>query len=167
MIVSDDQADLNLHTEDLSIRVLSGGARVYAERIQCANRRITLTEVSELLRLFEATGCSDIHWGNIIVAEDGVYIIDTEFRNFWTGRWDFRHGLQYFNMVQIVNALPIEQQQPLLDELEAKAVAYRQQEKELDAQLRLRSEAEVAVQKRTGCGVLVPSFTFHPNELFN
>ncbi len=87
MIVIGDQANLNLSTDsNLNINS-SDDVKVYAERIQGTDRRITSKEASELLRLFEATGYSDIHWENIIVAADGVYIIDTEFTNFWVMRF--------------------------------------------------------------------------------
>jgi hypothetical protein len=85
MIVIDDEIpSIKLRTSaGLDIEAPKGGIAIYAERIQASNRKITSEEVSELLRLFEATGFSDIHWGNVIIAEDGIYIIDTEFTNFF------------------------------------------------------------------------------------
>ncbi|MFI5342903.1 MAG: hypothetical protein ACHQUC_01655, partial [Chlamydiales bacterium] len=165
MIVIDDQTDLKLRAAaGLDIEALSGSCTVYAERIKGANRAINPAEVAELLRLFEATGFSDINWENIIVAEDGVYIIDTEFTNFWESRLYFKNGRQYVEMAKIVHDLPAEQQQPLIDELNAKIATYRKHEEELNQQRMIRLKEEQAALEKTGCSS-GPTFTFSVEEL--
>lgn len=166
MIVIDDaNPNIKLRTSaDLDIEAPTGGITVYAERIQGSNRKITSEEISELLRLFEATGFSDIHWGNIITAEDGVYVIDTEFTNFWVARFYFENGRQYAEMEKIVHALPIEQQQKLIDELNIKIETYLKNEEELNEQQMLRLKAEKAALQKSGC-FYGPDFTFPVNEL--
>lgn len=166
MIVIDDEiASIKLRTSaGLDIRAPEGCFTIYAERIQESNRKITFEEVSELLRLFEATGFSDIHWGNVIIAEDGVYVIDTEFTNFWVHRFYFENGSQYAEMEKIVHALPSEQQQTLIDELNIKIETYQSNEEERNEQRMLRLKAEQAALQKSGC-FYGPEFTFSINEL--
>ncbi len=152
MMVVDDHTDQTFFIDtSLGIKALGDHIAVYAEKIQKAERKITAEEVSELLRLFEATGFCDIHWGNVIVAKDGVYIIDTEFTNFWVDRLYFKNGNQYAEMVKIVHALPLEEQQTLIDELKTKCVTYQKQEEDLNKQRGLRLKAERAALEKTGC----------------
>jgi hypothetical protein len=166
MIVIDDEIpSIKLRTSaSLDIEAPKGGITIYAERIQASNRKITSEEVSELLRLFEATGFSDIHWGNVIIAEDGVYIIDTEFTNFWVHRFYFENGRQYAEMAKIVHALPVEQQQTLIDGLNIKIKTYQKNEEELNEQRMFRLKAEQAALQKSGC-FYGPDFTFPVNEL--
>ena len=165
LMVVDDQAYLNFQTSaSLDLKPCFGGITVYAERIQSSNRKITPAEVSELLRLFEATGSSDITWSNIIVAEDGVYIINTEFANFWIPGLYFENGPQYAEMTKIIHALPEAQQQPLIDELNAKSSTYQQHEVELNAKRARRLEVERAALEKFGC-LYGPHFTFSIDEL--
>lgn len=165
IIVMDDDAPLGLVLDpNLGIRVYSQNAKIYAQRINASDRAIRLEEVTELLRLFEATGYSDIHWGNIIIGEDGVYIIDTEFTNFWVHQFYFEKGRQYGEMAKIIHALPKEQQQPLIDELNKKIEGYQKQEEELTAAKKQRAQLEREALKKTGC--LCPAFTYSTAELF-
>jgi hypothetical protein len=55
---------------------------VYSRGVKACNRKITNSEALELITLCEQVGYWDINSDNFIVAEDSVYIIDTEFRNF-------------------------------------------------------------------------------------
>ncbi len=170
IVIDDDNTNLMLRTSsDLHIEAPSegpdgNGITVYAERIKEVNRKITSEEAYELLRLFEATGFSDIHWGNIIIANDGVYIIDTEFTNFWIARFYFEKGRQYAEMAKIVHALPVEQQQTLCDGLNVKVKTYQEQEEELNKQRMNRLRVEQVALQKTGC-FYGPCFTFPVNEL--
>lgn len=167
MVIVDGNTSLKLHIDaTLDIIAPSGGITVYAEMIRKANRSITSEEVSELLRLFEATGFSDIHWGNMIVAEDGIYIIDTEFTNFWLDRFYFEKGHQYAEMTKIVHALPVEQQQKLIDELHTKIKIYQENEGKLNEQQMLCLKVEQAALQKSGC-FYGPSFTFSVSELIH
>ena len=151
MLVIDGNANLDVHISPSLDIVFSRNATVYAERIQESNRTITPEEAAELFRLFEATGFTDIHWGNVIVAKEGVYIIDTEFANFWVRHFYFANGGQYKEMTTIVHALPMEQQQCLIDELDAKIKTYVEHEQGLNEQRLLRLQAEEAALQQTGC----------------
>lgn len=81
IMVIEDHADLKLQTS-ASIYCKKQGVQVYAERIPQSSRKTRPEEAAELLHLCEVTGYGDIHTGNIWIAEDGIYIIDTEFVNF-------------------------------------------------------------------------------------
>lgn len=165
IVIKDNQANLKLRTSaGLDIAVPAYDTTVYAERIQESNRKITAEETSELLRLFEATGFSDIHWGNIIIAKDGVYIIDTEFTNFWVARFYFENGRQYAEMAKIVHTLPLEQQEKFINELSAKIKTYQKHEEELEEQRLLHLKVEQAALQKSGC-IYGPSFTFPVCEL--
>lgn len=142
--------DLNIHARNVS---------VYAEKIKKSTREITSEEIAELIRLFEATGYTDIQWDNLIIAEDGVYIIDTEFDNFWLADFYFKNGRQYSEMTKIVSALPIEQQQTLIDELNIKMKTYQENEEKIVEQKRLRLETEQAALNQSGC-IYGPRFLF-------
>lgn len=167
IVIDDDNTHIKLRTNaSLNIRAPKGDITVYAEKIRESNRKITSEEVSELLCLFETTGFSDIHWGNIIVAEDGVYIIDTEFTNFWVAKFYFKNGSQYAEMAKIVHALPIEQQKKLIDELNIKIENYEKNEEELNKQQMLRLKVEQAALKKSGC-LYGPYFKFSVNELIS
>lgn len=166
-VINGKHPTLTLRTSStLDIQDPFGEVAVYAERIQYFARQIRSEEVSELLRLFEACGYSDIHWGNVIVAKEGVYIIDTEFTNFWVAEFFFTNGRQYAEMVQIVHALPIEQQQPFIDRLNEQIQIYCQNEEAIDKQRILRYQREAAALKDTGC-YYGPSFTFSIEELLS
>lgn len=55
---------------------------VYAERIKPTDRKLSLEEAIEFMILLEKSGFNDFFGQNIFIAEDGIYIIDTEFTNF-------------------------------------------------------------------------------------
>lgn len=158
-------------SEPLKIRVNSdhsitaeSSVDVYAVRVNRADRKITSDEVKELLALFEAVGFSDIHWGNIIIAADGVYIIDTEFTNFWINRFYFEGGNQFAQMAKIVHALPLEEQKPFIDELNHKIDQYQANEDSLQKEIAERSKMEKETMKKMGTHKSV-SFDFDIKEL--
>jgi hypothetical protein len=67
-------------------------------------------------------------------------------------------------MAKIVHALPVEQQQILIDELNIKIETYQKNEEELNEQRMLRLKAEQAALQKSGC-FYGPDFTFPVNEL--
>lgn len=66
------------------IEMVSDNFEIYAENITRVERKLTCEEMEELIILLKKTRFDDIHCGNFIVAEEGIYIIDTEFTNFIT-----------------------------------------------------------------------------------
>lgn len=55
---------------------------IYAERIEPKKRKLTLQEGIEFMIALEKTGYQDFMGQNFIFAEDGIYFIDTEFKDF-------------------------------------------------------------------------------------
>lgn len=56
--------------------------KLYAERVQHVDRKLSLEEAVELMIILEKTGYSDFFGHNLFFAEDGIYFIDTEFKDF-------------------------------------------------------------------------------------
>lgn len=54
----------------------------YAEEIIRSYRKITYSEMVDLIDVIEATGFADICPANFIIADDAVYFIDTEYKSF-------------------------------------------------------------------------------------
>ncbi len=82
--VPDDQLSFRVDVLCSGIELKLEKVKTHAETIIPCDRTATREEMLELLTLLEATGYEDIHVTNFIVAEDGIYIIDTEFQNFGT-----------------------------------------------------------------------------------
>lgn len=164
-IVIKDDAKIELQVDQnlkLNVASYEDNIWIYDEQIQESDRKITIEEMSELIRLFESTGY--FYSEGIVIAEDGIYIISTAFRGFWNVN-AFKNGKRYENMKEFVrDNLPAEQQQTFIDELDAKMATYRQQEEALNAQHALRKNVEEAALKKTGC-FYEPSFTFTAHEL--
>jgi|GEM_PF-1371878 len=168
IVVIDDHKNVKLRVEEnLSITPSSEtDLIVYAEKIKEADRKVTVEEVSELITLFDAAGFGDIQWSNLIIAHDGIYIIDTEFTNFWILPHFYANGCQYLAMEKIVHALPNKSQISLIDELNVKMSTYRANEHDLEVQKKNRRKAAQTAQQRTGC-YYGPSFTFSAQELLD
>lgn len=92
LVVIDGTSDLRFRSDSYLDLIADNSVTIYAEKIRSANREMTAEEESELQRLVEATKYGDGHASNFIVAEDGVYIIDTEFENFDITKFYFERG---------------------------------------------------------------------------
>lgn len=55
---------------------------IYAERIEPVNRKLSLEEALEFMIILEKTGYGDFWGQNFFFAKDGIYFIDTEFKDF-------------------------------------------------------------------------------------
>jgi hypothetical protein len=60
----------------------SNDQRVYAEKIERVDRKISREEMEELIQIMEVTKFADFQTANFIVASDGIYFIDTEYKSF-------------------------------------------------------------------------------------
>jgi hypothetical protein len=67
-------------------------------------------------------------------------------------------------MAKIILALPVEQQQILIDELNIKIENYQKNEKELNEQRMLHLKTKQAALQKSGC-FYGPDFTFPVHEL--
>jgi hypothetical protein len=65
-----------------NLGVMSYDLRIYAQKIHRVERWMTRDELMQLTTLIEAVDFYEMDLANFIVAEDGIYIIDTEWRNF-------------------------------------------------------------------------------------
>ncbi|MES2274254.1 MAG: hypothetical protein V4487_08705 [Chlamydiota bacterium] len=87
LVIQDDIFKENISI-DIGLGTFSGNPEfsstdltVYSKKIRAVNRKMTPEEDKEFWSLVHASGFSDIH-GNYVIAEDGVYIIDTEMKSF-------------------------------------------------------------------------------------
>ncbi len=155
---------LSLKVENnLDLRVISEGVTVYAEKIERAGR-LTYKQAEDLLGLLSECGFTDIHWGNFIVGSDGVYVIDTEFTNFWLCEYYFERGGQIAAMADIVHALPISEQEPLINLLNDAIREYCEKEESLKNTRAEQRQASLAALEITGC-IHGPQFTFSIKDL--
>ena len=56
--------------------------KIYAEEIESVDRKLTRNEIDEIIQIIASANFTDMHAGQLIVAKDGIYFIDTEFRSF-------------------------------------------------------------------------------------
>jgi hypothetical protein len=56
--------------------------KIYAEKIERIERKLTRVEIDELIQVFAMANFTDLNPENILVAEDGIYFIDTECQSF-------------------------------------------------------------------------------------
>jgi hypothetical protein len=54
----------------------------YAKKIESVERKLSRKEIDELIQIIAAANFSDLNRDNIVVAQDGIYLIDTEFKSF-------------------------------------------------------------------------------------
>lgn len=72
-----------LRNDPLSkLQIFSKNLSCYSEKIIPCNRKITFDEFVELIDIIEATEYSDLWPSNFIIAIDGIYFIDTEYKSF-------------------------------------------------------------------------------------
>ena len=77
----------------LSIFIAAGGLpapktgqlTIYAEKVTRSSRHLALDEAIEFMIALEETGYNDFWGENFIIADDGIYFIDTKFRSFTPG----------------------------------------------------------------------------------
>ena len=55
---------------------------IYAERVKPVDRKLSLEEAIEFMIVLEKTGYGDFFGNNFFFAEDGIYFIDTEYKDF-------------------------------------------------------------------------------------
>lgn len=60
----------------------SDQVKIFAEDIKPIERKLSRDEIDELIQVIATTNFLDLWPANIVVAEDGVYFIDTEFKSF-------------------------------------------------------------------------------------
>lgn len=63
----------DLHTDQI---------KIYAEKIESVDRKLTRDEIDELIQIIAVSNFIDLWPENILIAADGIYFIDTEFKSF-------------------------------------------------------------------------------------
>lgn len=56
--------------------------KIYAEKVKPVNRKLSLEEAIEFMIILEKTGYGDFFGDNFFYCEDGIYFIDTEYKDF-------------------------------------------------------------------------------------
>jgi hypothetical protein len=74
--------EINQYGTENLVQVSSADICIYAQEIQRTDRFVSREEMAELFTLIKAANFSDLWDGNFIVAEDGIYCIDTEINSF-------------------------------------------------------------------------------------
>lgn len=80
------------------LEIDSYDVQVHAQVIPEVARKISREEMLELVALIEAAGFGDVHDHNFIVAKDGIYLIDTEYKS-------LLNDLDWDNMPRLTNML--------------------------------------------------------------
>lgn len=86
-VVHEKEKELKVHVCQTSLELSCSQVTVYAEDITPLERGTTREEVTELLKILEATGFGDFLGLNFFLGknqhgEEGIYFIDTEYTNF-------------------------------------------------------------------------------------
>lgn len=56
--------------------------KVYSKIVERVERKFTRKEIDQFIQIIAARNFVDLHPGNIVVAKEAIYIIDTEFKSF-------------------------------------------------------------------------------------
>jgi tRNA A-37 threonylcarbamoyl transferase component Bud32 len=154
---------------------------VYAEKIRQVDRKLSREEIDELIQLIAKAHFLDLWPQNIVVAKEGVYFIDTEFKS-------FDGSIQWEKMVRFQSLIKEEDRGYFNEKVEAQEKEYKIKEiysfKSLKAILRKRKlesypgemkkfEEDVLNLKyvgaeKAGNDWISPNrFTFHLNEILS
>lgn len=79
------------------VRMESNDISIYVQNIQKMHRFLSREEMTELFIVLDAANFTDLWANNFIVAEDGIYFIDTEIKSFdYLMMWDKMQRLSCF-----------------------------------------------------------------------
>lgn len=91
IIPSSEVLTMHLHIEmdqHCNLDVFVKDVEVYAQEIKKSSRKISRTEMEDLIAVMQRVQYGDIHDFNFVVAEDGIYFIDTESKSFYGTLWE-------------------------------------------------------------------------------
>ena len=109
---------LRLHYT-LEIKPKEDQLSVYAQRINRVDRKISLEEAIEFSLILIKTGYNDFGGDNFFIAEDGIYFIDTEYKDFDPNDPQFDYIKQ-----EILSLLHSNDKQQFLKEFQKQRQAY-------------------------------------------
>lgn len=79
---SDTLEIMGYDTKDGLYDMQSKQITIYAEKIKSIERKLSIEEIDEFIQIVDEANFVDLNPENIVVAEDGLYFIDTEFKSF-------------------------------------------------------------------------------------
>ncbi|KIC77026.1 hypothetical protein DB41_DL00040 [Neochlamydia sp. TUME1] len=101
---------------------------IYAERVKPVSRKLSLEEAIEFMIILEKTGYNDFFGRNFFFAEDGIYFIDTEYKDFVPTR------PQWGSIKTIKNLVDPKDAEEFLAEYEKRKEAYDKEKESREAQ---------------------------------
>ena len=133
---------------------------IYAERVQRVNRKLSLEEAIEFMIILEKTGYSDFFGQNFFFAEDGIYFIDTEFKDFSPTEPRFGSIKSLKNLL-----LDLNDGEKFLAEYEKRKEAYEKSKEIRDVQKAEYRNAFKNPYKNLANGYQREEFTFQVSSL--
>lgn len=79
---SDTLEIMGYDTKDGLYDLQSKQITIYADKIKSIERKLSIEEIDEFIQTVDEANFVDLNPENIVVAEDGLYFIDTEFKSF-------------------------------------------------------------------------------------
>lgn len=147
-----------IKTNSRSFEIESKQMNIQATGIKGVRRFLTRQEMAELILVLEATGFSDIHLANFVIAKDGVYVIDTEYTNF--------QGPDYGQMFSLLSMVSDDDQEWMENLILEKEKAYQEkQNSEKNTRADLDWDEDAAYLKRFGFRYRVKDFAYDVKEL--
>ncbi len=114
---------ISQHGKGDLVRMDSEDITIYAQDIQKVDRLLSREEMTELFTIIEAAKFTDLKDVNFIIAEDGIYFIDTEIRSFYdTNEWAGMKNLSCF--------MPEKDQEWFIDQIRLKSEDQNRTEQE-------------------------------------
>lgn len=102
--------------------------QIYAERVKPVNRKLSLEEAIEFMIILEKTGYSDFFGQNFFFCEDGIYFIDTEYKDFSPTR------PQFGSIKSLKDYVDPKDAEKFLEEYEKRKEAYDKEKELCEAQ---------------------------------
>lgn len=128
--------------------------QIYAERVKRVDRKLSLEEAIEFMIILEKTGYSDFFGQNFFFCEDGIYFIDTEYKDFSPIRPQFESIKSLKNYVDPKDA------EKFLEEYEKRKEAYDKEKELREAQQKEYREAFKNPYTKLTTGYTAHEFTF-------
>ncbi|CCB87115.1 putative uncharacterized protein [Parachlamydia acanthamoebae UV-7] len=136
---------------------------IYAECVKSVDRKISLEEAIEFMIILEKTGYKDFYGENFFLAEDGIYFIDTEYKDFSPRQPQF----SFIKAITNTNLMDPKDAETFLAEYQKRKEAYDKEKELRRAQLKEYRLAFKNPYKRlaTGYSNSGHEFAFQLNSL--
>ena len=132
---------------------------IYAERVKPVKRKLSLEEAIEFMIILEKTGYGDFFGQNFFFAEDGIYFIDTEHK-------DFSPINPEFGAIEsIKNVLDPKDVEQFLAEFEKRKKAYDEEKELREAQVKAYRKAFKNPYNKLAAGYANHEFIFQLESL--